>query len=180
MRRTSRQLERLSRRVASEANGMVQRVRHLRAEPKPDMDDVTLARKVETVLFRALPEAKGKVDINVVDHVVVLHGEAKNPARIKKIEATVLAVPEVTGVENLLHLPKTPAPSRADSPGARKGGTRRRKTASPRGTGKRFNAERTAAEPGDTPSEVAAGGGGRRAAPLGSTSDEGTEGNSTA
>ncbi|HEX8854013.1 MAG TPA: BON domain-containing protein [Thermoleophilaceae bacterium] len=178
MRRTSKELERLGRRAAREVDGTVQRVRHLRSEPKPDMDDVTLARKVETVLFRRLPDVKGHVNINVVDHVVVLHGQAKNPTRIRQIESIVRGIPEVTGIESNLHLPKTPARTRADSPGARKGGTR--KTSKPRDTGKRFNAEKTPAEPGDTPAEVAAGGSGRRAAPLGSTGDEETEPDSTA
>jgi hypothetical protein len=80
------------------------------------MDDVTLARKVETEIFRPRGAPKGSVDINVVEGVVYLRGEVKRPAQIKSLEARVREIPEVRGVENLLHLPKTPSPTRADSP----------------------------------------------------------------
>jgi hypothetical protein len=86
------------------------------ARPKPGMDDVTLTRKVETEIFRVRGVAKGKIDVNAADGVVWLRGEAKTPELIKRIEKRAAAIPEVTRVENLLHLPKTPAPSRADTP----------------------------------------------------------------
>jgi len=41
---------------------------------------------------------------------------ARSPQLIKLAEARAAEVPEVTKVENLLHLPKTPAPSRTDTP----------------------------------------------------------------
>ncbi len=108
--------QRLGRRVASDAFGLVQQARHLRREPKVGMDDVTLARKVETEVFRADDSPKGDVDVNVVDGVVYLHGQVKQPEHVKEIETRVRRVPEVAGVENLLHLPGTPAPTRADAP----------------------------------------------------------------
>ena len=79
-------------------------------------DDVTLARKVETEVFRAADSPKGDVDVNVVDGVVYLHGQVKQPEQINEIETRARRVPEVAGVENLLHLPGTPAPTRADAP----------------------------------------------------------------
>jgi osmotically-inducible protein OsmY len=119
--------ERLSRRVASDTFGLVQRVRHLRQEPKVGMDDVTLARKVETEVFRDAAAPKGDVDVNVVDRIVYLHGQVKRPEEIKEIEARTRRVPEVAGVENLLHLPGTPAPTRADAPRSQqRSGTPRR------------------------------------------------------
>src|SRR5215207_7890692 len=46
--------------------------------PRPrrpkDLDDVTIARKVESVIFRGQGVAKGKVDVNVADGVVWLRG----------------------------------------------------------------------------------------------------------
>ena len=81
------------------------------AAPK-DLDDVSLARKVETVIFRDDSVPKGKIDVNAAAGVVWLRGEAKTPDMIKALEREAAAIPEVRKVENLLHLPKTPAPTR--------------------------------------------------------------------
>lgn len=107
----ARRAERLGRYGISEANGIVQRVLNRNPAPK-DLDDVTLARKVETEIFRPANAPKGKIDVNAVDGVVWLRGEVKRPQQIKSIEASVRAIPEVRDVENLLHLPKTPPKSR--------------------------------------------------------------------
>jgi BON domain len=124
--------ERLGRRVASDAFGLVQRTGHLRREPKVGMDDVTLARKVETEIFRDADSPKGDVDVNVVDRVVYLHGQVKQPEQIKSIETRAGRVPEVAGVENLLHLPGTAAPTRADAPRSQqRTGTPRRSESAP-------------------------------------------------
>jgi osmotically-inducible protein OsmY len=56
------------------------------------------------------------VNVNVVDGVVYLRGEVKRPEQVKELEREALRIPEVRGVENLLHLHKTPAPTRADAP----------------------------------------------------------------
>jgi osmotically-inducible protein OsmY len=77
-----------------------------------DLDDVAVARKVETVIFRDDAVPKGKIDVNAADGVVWLRGEAKTPEMIKELERQTAAIPEVKRVENLLHLPKTPAPTR--------------------------------------------------------------------
>jgi len=77
-----------------------------------DLDDVGLARKVETVIFRDDSVPKGKIDVNAADGVVWLRGEAQTPEMIKALAQEAAAIPEVKGVENLLHLPKTPAPTR--------------------------------------------------------------------
>jgi osmotically-inducible protein OsmY len=84
-------------------------------QPKP-LDDVTITRKVETELFRGQGVDKGKISVNTADGVVWLRGEVKNPEQVKELEARAAAIPEVKRVENLLHLPKTPAPSRTDTP----------------------------------------------------------------
>src|SRR5690242_18457384 len=47
-----------------------------------DLDDVAVARKVETVIFRDDSIPKGKIDVNAADGVVWLRGEAKTPEMI--------------------------------------------------------------------------------------------------
>jgi hypothetical protein len=135
-------------------------------EPKAGMDDVTLARKVETELFRDSKTLKGKIDINAVDGTVWLRGEVKNPAQSKAVEAKVRSIPEVQEVENLLHQPKTPAPTR------KKATTTAKKKTQPRRFTKVASDDQTAkattsAEP--APTETASEGSGRKPAPLGSS-----------
>lgn len=134
--------------------------------PKPGMDDVTLARKVENEIFRDSKTLKGKIDVNAVDGTVWLRGEVKNPAQSKAVEAKVREIPEVQEVENLLHQPKTPAPPRQKKA---KPTSKREKTTQPRFTKVSSDdqtAKTTSAEP--TPAETAAEGSGRKPAPLGS------------
>jgi hypothetical protein len=134
------------------------------ARPKA-LDDVTITRKVESVLFRDGSVDKGKISVNTVDGIVSLRGEAKNPDAIKSIEATVQAIPEVKQVENLLHLPKT-------APSAKK--TRKSAAASPRQRApKRTTAERAPATPAaePAPKDLAERGEGRQPAPLGANDD---------
>jgi hypothetical protein len=134
------------------------------ARPKA-LDDVTITRKVESVLFRDESVDKGKISVNTVDGIVSLRGEAKNPDAIKSIEATVQAIPEVKQVENLLHLPKT-------APSAKK--TRKSAAASPRRRApKRTTAERAPATPAaePAPKDLAERGEGRQPAPLGANDD---------
>jgi hypothetical protein len=133
------------------------------AKPK-QLDDVTITRKVETVLFRSASVEKGKIDVNTADGVVWLRGEAGTPEQIKQLEAQALAIPEVKQVENLLHLPKTPAPSRTRRT---KGTAAPRKRAAKRTTAERKTPSTPKAEP--TPNEVAGKGEGRQPAPLGSS-----------
>ena len=138
------------------------------------LDDVTIARKVESVIFRGQGVAKGKVDVNVADGVVWLRGEVRTPDLVKQLEAKAREVPEVKRVENLLHLPKTPAPSRTDTPASQRK-TRRTK---PRPGARKVTPSDVSdeapaaagAEP--TPKQVRAAGGGRRPAPLGSHDDQ--------
>jgi len=119
VRRTGGRVGRLGRRTASDAIGLAQRVRHRNPPPK-DLDDVTLARKVETELFRPADAPKGSVNIDAVDGVVTLRGEVRSAAEVKALERAAMAIPEVKAVENLLKLPKTPSRTRADAPGRSK------------------------------------------------------------
>jgi gas vesicle protein len=106
---TGRRAGRVGRGVAAEAYGVSQKVQHLKEEPK-DFDDVTLARKVETELFRPADAPKGRIDVNVENGVVVLRGEADTSDMIDDLVGRARDVQGVRDVENLLHLPGTPAP----------------------------------------------------------------------
>jgi hypothetical protein len=137
--------------------------------PKPkQLDDATITDKVETILFRDGSIDKGKIDVNTVDGVVWLRGQAKTPELIKAIEAKALEIPEVKQVENLLHLPKTPAnkkPRKSTSTAAA------RKRAPKRTTSERKAPATPKEEP--TPKALAAAGEGRKPAPLGSSGPSG-------
>jgi hypothetical protein len=98
------------------------------AKPKP-LDDVTITRKVETVLFRDESVDKGKISVNTANGVVSLRGEAKTPEQIKELEAKAREIPEVNDVENLLHLPKTPARASKRQPAAARKPVPKRTTA---------------------------------------------------
>jgi hypothetical protein len=134
--------------------------------PKP-LDDRTITDKVETELFRSDDVEKGKIDVNTADGVVWLRGEAKTPEQIKELEAKALAIPEVKQVENLLHLPKTPAPKKTRR---HKATPAKRRVTAPRTTSER-KTRSAKAEP--SPKELARKREGRRAAPLGSSGPSG-------
>jgi hypothetical protein len=157
-------------------NALLNRALHIRQAPKPEMDDVTLARKVESVIFRGQNAPKSTVSVNVVDGVVWLRGEVKRPAQVRSLEQKARAIPEVRGVENLLHLTKTPAPTRADTPRRQqrtRSSTRRptpRLSTEGAVTDDRTDAIVTEAEP--SPADHAQSGEGRSPAPLGSTGAE--------
>jgi hypothetical protein len=101
--------ERVGRAVGAKAYGMSQRVKH-RAERPKDYDDATLARKVETELFRPAGVPKGKIAVNAADGVVQLRGEADSAQMINDLVERARSIQGVRDVENLLHLPNTKAP----------------------------------------------------------------------
>jgi hypothetical protein len=86
------------------------------------IDDVSLAHKVETELFRDPSIDKGRLNVNAQRGVVYLRGTAETPERINAIEDRTRQIAGVRAVENLLHLPGTPA--RRPSPGGSEGGPR--------------------------------------------------------
>jgi osmotically-inducible protein OsmY len=73
----------------------------------PDYDDVTLARKVETEIFRDADAPKGDVNVNVEHGVVFLRGTVKTVELMKELEAKARKVDGVDEVNNLLSLPGT-------------------------------------------------------------------------
>ena len=103
---------RLGRGVASEAHGLKQKATHRTEEPKPQPDDVTLARKVESEIFRGPDVPKGKINVNAENVIVVLRGEAKTHEMIEDLAKKAREVQGVRDVENLLHVPGALPPSR--------------------------------------------------------------------
>ena len=103
-RRGSRKAERAGRAVAAEAHGVSQKVQHREEEPK-EFDDVTLARKVETEIFRDADVPKGQINVNAENGVVVLRGEVGTPEMIDDLVEKARSVQGVRDVENLLHVP---------------------------------------------------------------------------
>jgi osmotically-inducible protein OsmY len=83
----------------------------LRPAAKEPPDDVTLTHKVESVVFRDPKFPKGQININAEEGEVFLRGQVDRPELIQELEEAVRDVPGVRSVENLLHLPGTPAPS---------------------------------------------------------------------
>ena len=79
-------------------------------EARPD--DATLARNVETEIFRDADIPKGRINIDAENGKVVLRGEVEEPELIKDLEQRTKKVQGVEEVENLLHVPGTPAPAK--------------------------------------------------------------------
>ena len=105
-----RRAARAGRGVAAEAYGVSQKVQHLKEEPK-DFDDATLADKIRSEVFRDQDIPKGNINVNVQDGVVQLRGEVPQPELIDDLVAQTRKVQGVRDVENLLHVPGTPAPT---------------------------------------------------------------------
>ena len=80
------------------------------AERIASLDDTELAHKVQSIVFRDESVPKGRVSINAEDGRVFLRGQVDTPDTIVRIEKSVRDVEGVETVENLLHLPGTPAP----------------------------------------------------------------------
>jgi osmotically-inducible protein OsmY len=72
---------------------------------------VTLVDRVESIVFRDPRFPKGQISINAEQGEVFLRGQVARPELIQDLEEAVRKVPGVRGVENLLHLPGTPAPT---------------------------------------------------------------------
>jgi hypothetical protein len=116
-RRPVQRAGRLSRTVGAGAYGIAQKAIH--EVPPPFLrsqdgttDDVTLARKVESEIFRGGEIDKGRINVSVENGIVVLVGEVDRPEHIMELGAAARAVTGVQGVDNLLHLPGTPAPTK--------------------------------------------------------------------
>jgi osmotically-inducible protein OsmY len=107
-RRGERRAERVAYRGAVKARAAAAWGRHL--VERPSYDDVTLAHKVETEIFRYREVPKQSLNIDACDGMVTLRGQVDRPEIIAEIIARTRKVKGVNGVENLMHLPGTEAP----------------------------------------------------------------------
>jgi osmotically-inducible protein OsmY len=110
VRQSGRSTARAGRVVASEAYGVSQKAQHLKEEPK-EFDDATLAQKVQSEIFRDADVPKGQINVNAEDGIIVLRGEVEQPELIEELVERTRKVQGVRDVQNLLHLPGTPAPT---------------------------------------------------------------------
>jgi osmotically-inducible protein OsmY len=100
--------------ATAQAQGLKEKATHRSEQEKPQPDDVTLARKVESEIFRDADVPKGQINVNVEDGVVYLRGELEQPDLIKDLESQARKVQGVLGVENLLHVPGQEAPTKVE------------------------------------------------------------------
>jgi osmotically-inducible protein OsmY len=110
-RRLGRATGEAGRAVAARASGTVQSIRH-RGDGRFPENDQVLAHKVESELFQDIDIPSGQIVINAENGVVVLRGQVERPDDIQRVEREVRRIDGVREVENLLHLPGEPAPTR--------------------------------------------------------------------
>ncbi|HZA26437.1 MAG TPA: BON domain-containing protein [Actinomycetota bacterium] len=110
VRKATRRTARFGRHMASDARGMARRLA-ARGERRMPETDAVLVTKVESEVLGDPDLPKGSVSINAEDGIIVLRGQVERPEQIRRLEKAVRKVDGVQGVENLLHLPGTPAPS---------------------------------------------------------------------
>jgi osmotically-inducible protein OsmY len=97
-------------RVESHAVGVARRTVNSRRRRPEHVDDVTLAQKVHSELFRRAGTDKQQISVNAEDGVVFLRGTLEHAEDIVRLEKAAREIDGVREVENLLHTPGTPAP----------------------------------------------------------------------
>ncbi len=108
----NRMAQRTTVRATDKASGIKSRV--LSRTGSAETDDLTILDRVESEVFRDPAIPKGDINVMVVEGKAVLRGQVEEP-QIGAIEAAVRKVVGVKEVENLLHVPGTPAPNKAGS-----------------------------------------------------------------
>ena len=105
-RRRAHDVEGAAKGAQATAQGVVAKAQHATGggESAP-ADDVTLARKVETEIFRPADSPKGQVNVQALDGVIELRGQIDDPHAIEDLEKRTRNVTGVRDVRNLLHLP---------------------------------------------------------------------------
>lgn len=159
---------------ASYAGGQAAGAAHeLREKVTPDsvaakpLNDQTLMRKVESEIFRDPDVPKGDILIEAVDGIIRLRGQASSQEMIDALVNKAAAVPEVKRVENLLHVPERPAPTRTDTPAEQRRDEWLPGQSEASSATAGVSAEERVAEAEPPPDERAAGDEGRGPAPLG-------------
>jgi osmotically-inducible protein OsmY len=87
----------------AQTHALKQKATHRSEEPKPQPDDVTLAREVESEIFRGADVPKGQVNVNAENGKIVLRGEVDSAELIDDLVEKARNVQGVQEVESLLH-----------------------------------------------------------------------------
>ena len=112
IRRGERRAAMRARRTESHALGIARRTFNAaRRGQREPLDDVALAHKVESELYRRARVPKGQISINAEGGVVFLRGVLDRQEDIERIGAVARQIAGVSEVENLIHLPGAPAPA---------------------------------------------------------------------
>ena len=114
LRRGRRALVQVLKQTSESASTLPQRMVRLQTGSRR-VDDLTLRDRVESEVFRSPELPKGQINLDVESRVVTLRGQMDNALQIARIEKTVLKVPGVRGVQNLLYVDGTPAPNKAEA-----------------------------------------------------------------
>jgi osmotically-inducible protein OsmY len=109
VRRAQDRADKLSRHTSNVIEG---KKAELAGDGDRSMDDATVADRIRSeVLGRPGLDAGGLV-VDVQDGVAHLRGEMQDEARITEVVAMTRSVAGVRDVENLIHVPGTPAPNK--------------------------------------------------------------------
>jgi osmotically-inducible protein OsmY len=79
------------------------------------LNDPGLQAKIESEVFREADIPKGQVSVNVEDGIAYLRGEVPDRATISRLYQATCNVEGVRSVENLLHVPGEPAPTKDEA-----------------------------------------------------------------
>jgi len=79
------------------------------------LNDPALQAKIESEIFRGADAPKDKVSVNVEEGIAYLRGEVADAATIESLVESAARVEGVRGVENLLHTPGQPAPTKDET-----------------------------------------------------------------
>ena len=100
-----------ARRAEAHAAGVARRTLNARRGHDEPVDDVTLAHRVESQLYRRAAAAKGRISVNAEEGVVFLRGTLDREEDIERAAMAARAIDGVRDVENLMHTPGPPAPA---------------------------------------------------------------------
>jgi hypothetical protein len=119
LRRTGRRAERAVRNARASATGAMAAVSHARPSGTGAIDDVTLAARAETELFRDPSVPKGSINVNAERGMLVLRGEVPTAELRDRLGQEAERIDGVWSVHNLLRVegeeaaePQVPAASR--------------------------------------------------------------------
>jgi osmotically-inducible protein OsmY len=119
LRRGSREATRRLRYREGVARGIAH---HLASAPDATLDrpdDVTLARKVESAIYRDRSIPKGQLNVNAERGIVYLRGQLSTVEQIDRVLDHARTVMGVQAVRSLLHTAETEPPTRNQAPSGR-------------------------------------------------------------